>query len=101
VTGRPISQAVGDYALTPAGVRMSRNEWASDQLLPFKAFELKPGQERYLVLSVRMPACANIEVGGALGIEDFEVRYRVFAFHRTQRIPLRNPIQIVREKRCA
>ena len=90
-----------DYQLTPAGVAMSRDEYPRDQLLPFKAFKLDPGKERYLVLSVRMPACAHFGPGSELGIDNFEVRYRVLAFHHTQRLPLLDPIQVVRGKRCA
>src|SRR4051794_26696077 len=45
----------GQYALTPAGVSMSRSEYATDQLEPFTPVKLEPGHERVFMVSEPMP----------------------------------------------
>ena len=83
------------------GTRMSPNEFQSEHMLPFAAFTLHPGQERYLVINVRLPPCRDFAAGTSAVIGTFPVRSHVLVFNHQQDIALGAPVKFARGKTCA
>jgi hypothetical protein len=69
-------------------------------MLPFRAFVLPPGRERFLELGLRMGSCAGWEPGSSLGIHGFHVRYRTLVFEREHFVVLHTPVKFAFGRDC-
>jgi len=72
-----------------------------EDLVPFSEFTLHPGEDRYLVLNVRLPPCSALAPGTGVVLGTFDVRYSVLVFDHHQRISLRDPERFARGRHAA
>ncbi len=89
-------------ALARVKVRMARREMRKParRLVPFKAFELKPGRQREVGLLARFK-CSELGKSESILIDAVEVRYKVGLFEKNKNIALKRRVRVGRKgARC-